>query len=205
MGTYLLKGLLTGLIFGVPAGAIGALAIQRALSRGFAAGFITGLGSSAADLCYAAAGVFGFTVVSDFLLAHQTVISVIGGAAILLLGGMTFQTEGRAVTDASGHARLPAYFASSFAVAIANPATILSFLLAFSVFGIAGDLTFAQGIGLILGILAGTGAWWGALSGGAACFRKRITGGIYRKLNRVLGVLMSLFGVWVIVRNFIAL
>ena len=38
MGNFLLKGLLVGLVFGVPAGAIGALTIQRALSHGFWAG-----------------------------------------------------------------------------------------------------------------------------------------------------------------------
>lgn len=55
---YLVRGLLIGLIFGVPAGAIGALTIQRTLNGGFAAGLSTGLGSSAADLLYACAGIF---------------------------------------------------------------------------------------------------------------------------------------------------
>ena len=49
---YLIRGILIGLIFGVPAGAIGALTIQRTLRDGFAAGLATGLGSSAADLLY---------------------------------------------------------------------------------------------------------------------------------------------------------
>ena len=62
-GNFLIRGLLIGLIFGVPAGAIGALTLQRTLKRGFAAGFVTGLGSSAADLLYACAGVFGVAVV----------------------------------------------------------------------------------------------------------------------------------------------
>ena len=64
---YFLRGLLIGLVFGVPAGAIGALTIQRALDRGFFAGLVTGAGSSAADLIYSCIGVFGITVISDFL------------------------------------------------------------------------------------------------------------------------------------------
>ena len=39
---YFLRGLLIGLVFGVPAGAIGALTIQRTLERGFFAGLVTG-------------------------------------------------------------------------------------------------------------------------------------------------------------------
>lgn len=86
MAEYFWKGLLIGLIFGVPAGAIGALTIGRTLEKGFAAGFLTGMGSSAADLIYSCVGVFGITVVSDFLSARQTMLQVTGGILILLLG-----------------------------------------------------------------------------------------------------------------------
>ncbi|MDE7245253.1 MAG: LysE family translocator, partial [Oscillospiraceae bacterium] len=74
MENFLLKGLLVGLVFGVPAGAIGALTIQRTLSHGFWAGLLTGLGSSAADVLYACVGVFGLTAISDALLRWQTPI-----------------------------------------------------------------------------------------------------------------------------------
>ena len=83
---YFCKGLLIGLIFGVPAGAIGALTIGRTLEKGFFAGFLTGMGSSAADLIYSCVGVFGITVVSDFLSARQNTLQVIGGMLILLFG-----------------------------------------------------------------------------------------------------------------------
>lgn len=84
--SYLIKGFLVGIVFGVPAGAIGALTIQRTLAHGFWAGFTTGIGSTAADVLYACIGVLGLTVVSDFLLAHQTPICIAGGALIILLG-----------------------------------------------------------------------------------------------------------------------
>lgn len=35
MAEYFLQGLLIGLVFGVPAGAIGALTIQRTVEKGF--------------------------------------------------------------------------------------------------------------------------------------------------------------------------
>ena len=46
---YLIKGTLIGIIFGIPAGAIGALTIQRTLEHGYFSGLMTGLGSSVAD------------------------------------------------------------------------------------------------------------------------------------------------------------
>ena len=201
LDNYLIKGLLVGLVFGVPAGAIGALTIQRSLAHGFWAGLVTGLGSSAADILYACIGVFGLTLISDFLLAHQTIISLVGSAFIVLLGIQIFRKKGNKVVDTERRNRLPIFFSSSFAIAIMNPATILAFFVAFSSFGIADDLSATQGVQLVVGILLGTGCWWMLLSGGVCLFRARITDTIYQRLNRVLGILMILFGAYVGLRT----
>ncbi len=83
---FLLKGILIGLLFGLPAGAVGALTVQRTLRHGPGAGLLTGLGSSAADCCYASLGAFGLTIVSDLLLQHQAAIHLLGGGLVLFLG-----------------------------------------------------------------------------------------------------------------------
>ena len=61
---YLMRGILIGL----PVGAVGALTVQRTWNSGIRSGLLTGLGSSAADCCYACVGAFGLTLISDFLL-----------------------------------------------------------------------------------------------------------------------------------------
>lgn len=198
---YLLKGMLVGLVFGVPAGAIGALTIQRSLAHGFWAGLLTGLGSSAADVLYACIGVFGLTVISDFLLENETMIAVIGGILIVGLGVMIFCKKETNRTAEVGRTNLAACFGSSFAVAIANPATILSFLVAFASFGIGTINSPAQGASLVLGILLGTGCWWAVLAGLSAKFRSRVTGRIYEILNRLLGSLMIVFGIGMALRT----
>jgi len=197
----LLKGILVGLVFGVPAGAIGALTIQRSLAHGFLAGLLTGLGSSAADVLYACVGVFGLTIVSDFLVRYETPIALIGGVFIVGLGILIFRKRGTESMESSDQVNFLTCFGSSFAIAIANPATVLSFLVAFASFGIGAISTPAQGAALVLGILLGTGCWWGVLAGVSAKFRSRITGRAYQILNRLLGVLMMLFGVSMALRT----
>ena len=192
---YFLRGLLIGLIFGVPAGAIGALTIQRTLEKGFFAGLVTGAGSSAADLIYSCAGVFGITIISDFLTAHQAIIRVIGGILILILGLAILLKKELPPAQQDNKGTAAFYFFSSFTAAILNPATILSFMIAFTAFGISGDLNVYQGIALIIGILTGTLCWWSTLSGVVAHFRKKVTNNIYKWLNRILGCLMTLFGI----------
>jgi len=197
---YLLKGILVGLVFGVPAGAIGALTIQRSLAHGFWAGLFTGLGSSAADVLYACAGVFGLTVISDFLLEREILIAVTGGTLIVGLGVMIFCKKGANRTAEAGRINLAACFGSSFAIAIANPATVLSFLVAFASFGIGAISLPTQGVALVLGILLGTSCWWTVLAGLSAKFRGRVTGRIYEILNRLLGSLMIVFGIGMALR-----
>ena len=199
---YFFRGLSIGLIFGVPAGAIGALTIQRTLEKGFFAGLVTGAGSSAADLIYSCVGVFGITIISDFLTAHPAIIRVIGGILILILGlGILRKKELPHVQQDNKEAAV-FYFFSSFTAAILNPATILSFMIAFTAFGVSGNLNAYRGIALIIGILTGTLCWWAALSGVVAHFRKRVTNHIYKWLNRILGCFMTLFGIIMIFQGF---
>ncbi len=191
---YLIRGLLIGLIFGVPAGAIGALTIQRTLNSGFSAGLVTGLGSSAADLLYACVGIFGMTLVSGFLTEYQRPISLLGGLLIVALGIHIFRQKPQTRQQESNRTKLPICFAASFAIAVTNPATVLSFLMAFTAFEITGEQTAAQSIQLIAGIFLGTLCWWSALSGVAAVFRSRINRHIYQILNWILGGFMLIFG-----------
>lgn len=198
--SYLIRGVLIGLIFGVPAGAIGALTIQRTLRDGFAAGLVTGLGSSAADLLYSCVGVFGITLVSDFLTQYQRPISLLGGSLIAALGIHIFLQKPQNHATEHNRNRLPLCFASSFAIAIANPATVLSFLMAFTAFEVTGAQSAPQSVQLVGGILLGTLCWWTVLAGVTAKFRGRISEKIYLVLNRVLGCLMIVLGGTVLVR-----
>lgn len=203
MGSFMIKGILIGLLFGMPAGAVGAMTAQRTLNYGMKAGLLTGLGSSVADCLYACVGAFGLTLISGFLLRHQSIINVIGGCLILGMGVRMLQKkDGRQATaqDAAGGIRL---FVSSFAVGITNPAAILTFLFAFSWFGINGQTGLTEGIGLVSGVFIGTYLWWGTLSGIVALLKKRAKSNHLPVMNRVFGTILSLFGAVVLVRNFV--
>ncbi len=159
--SYLLKGILIGLLFGVPVGAVGTMAAQRAFTHGFAAGLKTGLGSSAADCLYAICGAFGLTFVSDFFLKYQTVIHAVGGT----LMGLRLILKKREQTGVEGPVGNGIkMFLASFAVGITNPAAILTFLFAFSYFGIMGKTGLVNGIQLVSGVFIGTCIWWCLLS-----------------------------------------
>lgn len=203
MASFVLRGILIGLLFGMPAGAVGAMTAQRTLTYGMKAGLLTGLGSSVADCLYACVGAFGLTLVSDFLLRHQSIINLAGGCLILGMGISMFQMGHDGVKntlDSTGNVRL---FLSSFAVGITNPAAILTFLFAFSWFGINGQTGFLEGIGLVCGVFMGTYIWWGALSGFVTWLKKKAKSHHLQSMNRIFGIILILFGVVVLIRDFL--
>ena len=199
---WLLRGLIIALVFGVPAGAIGALTLQRTLRSGFRAGLLTGLGSTAADTIYAAIGMFGVAAVSDVLLRWQRPICTAGGLFILLLGLLTLRKKAADSTEAED-VSLPGCFASSFAVAMANPATILSFFAALAVMGIDETPQARDAAQLVLGITLGTALWWLTLSGAASLLRRKVTPRGMGLLNRILGILLMAFGLYTAIRTWL--
>ncbi len=196
-----LKGILTGLVFGVPAGAIGALTIQRTIRHGFVPGLVTGLGSSLADLIYGFAGISGITVIPGFITSYSHYIQIAGGIFIAILGILVFKKGQEEVTGNSSNGNIVFYFLSSFCAAIMNPASVLSFIAAFTMLGINGSINFAEGAGLLSGILSGTLCWWAALAGIVSLYRDRVTGRIYKVLNVILGSLMLVFGAVMVIKG----
>lgn len=193
---FLLRGVLIGLCFGVPVGAVGAMTLQRTFAGGVRAGLLTGLGSSLADCLYAAVGAFGLTLISDFMLRHQSAIRMVGSALILAMGLLLLIRKPKtAETAAPPSAAKTSLVLSSFAVGITNPAAILTFLLAFSTFGIQGTLTTLEGALLVAGVFVGTTLWWGALSFTASVLRRKAGDRVLPRLNRLCGVLLIAFGV----------
>lgn len=197
---YLIKGILIGIIFGVPAGAVGALCVQRTLQSGMKSGIITGLGSSAADCFYAAAGAFGITIISDFLTRFQILINIIGGLLILTMGISTLLKKQVGTANGETMIGYGKMFLTAFSVGITNPAAVLTFLFAFSYFGIDGKLGAVNGTALVIGVLCGTLIWWITLSAISQKIKDKYGEKGFIRLNKIFGLIMIGFGVLVFIR-----
>lgn len=195
---YLLLGILIGLLFGLPVGAVGTMTVQRTWSNGIKAGLFTGLGSSAADCFYAAIGVFGLTLISDLLLKYQNIIHFFGGMLILFMGIRLLIRKDEAAPQKGTAEGMLKMFLSSFAVGITNPAAILTFLFAFSYFGISAGAGLFRGSMLLIGVLTGTYIWWGTLTAVTYSIKKKAKRFRFRYMNRIFGSILLLFGIIVL-------
>lgn len=90
-------------------------------------------------------------------------------------------------------------FFTSFAVGITNPAAVLTFLFAFSWFGITGKTGAAEGTCLVCGVFIGTYIWWGTLSGTVTLLKKKAKKNHQRGMNRIFGFILTLFGAAVLI------
>lgn len=201
MASYLVKGILIGLLFGLPVGAVGTMTVQRSWSFGFRAGLLTGLGSSVADCLYAVVGAFGLTLISDFLLTYQTVINVLGGILILSMGIRLLLKKGESSMTATKKTSGIKMFLSSFAIGITNPAAILTFLFAFTYFGISDVTGLRDGICLVCGVFIGTYLWWGTLSVVTCTIKAKSKFRSFRYMNQAFGTILTLFGTAVFLRT----
>lgn len=198
---YLFYGLLIGLIFGIPMGAVGALTIKSTLTGGIKKGILTGLGSTLVDIIYASIGVFGLTLISDFLLDYATPIQVLGSLFIIIIALLTFFSNTRDKFNENN--RYIKKFATSFVVGITNPTSILTFLFAFSIFHLENIETVLEGIGLVSGIALGTGIWWIAISVLTKVISKKVKTINIVKINKAFSILLLLIGIAVFIQIWI--
>jgi threonine/homoserine/homoserine lactone efflux protein len=195
-----LKGLLIGFSIAAPVGPIGILCIRRTLAGGRATGFVSGLGAATADAFYGSVAGFGLAFISSFLISQGTWLRLLGGAFLIYLGVKTLLSR-PAASSAGEPASLPTgglfgAYASTFFLTLTNPLTILSFAAVFAGLGI-GSRSSAEFLSaglLVLGVFAGSGAWWFTLSSAASWMRTRLSGRGLLWINRISGLIILGFG-----------
>jgi threonine/homoserine/homoserine lactone efflux protein len=196
MLAFLWKGVLVGLVIAVPAGPVGVLCIRRTIFQGRLAGFISGMGAAAGDAIFGIIAGSGLTFVSDLLLDYQKWLRISGAGFLLLVGIRAFTAEPLAKTKSERDPEtLLADFASTFALTLTNPITILAFLAIFASIGFAGeDATLAGAAILVLGVWLGSLLWWAGLALGAGAFRHSFRRNHLVWINRGSGGILLLSG-----------
>jgi threonine/homoserine/homoserine lactone efflux protein len=190
------RGVLIGFAIAAPVGPIGLLCIQRTLAQGRVTGLVTGLGAATADALYGMVAAFGLTAVSAFLVEQRVWLGVLGGAFLCYLGVRTLLSA-PAVQSAvvGGRGRWAAY-SSTLLLTLTNPMTVFSFMAVFAGLGLAvAPGTYMSAATLVLGVFAGSAAWWLLLSSGVGLARSRIQPGVMRWINRGAGVIILVFGI----------
>lgn len=195
-----LEGLLIGFSIAAPVGPIGVLCIRRSLAGGALRGLASGLGAATADAAYGFVAAFGLTAVSGFLVRQQFALGLVGGGFLCFLGVRTFLSAPAAGAVSQKSGSLSASYASTLALTLANPATILSFAAVFAGLGLGSADDYFSAGRMVAGVFLGSAAWWVILSSGAGLLRSRVDDRWMRAINRLSGSVLFGFGVYALSR-----
>ena len=191
------RGAVFGVAIAAPVGPIAVLLIRRTLTRGRAVGFASGLGAATADLTYGLLVALGLTAVTERLVSAERGLQAVGGVVLLALGVRTLRSTPSAeeVPDVTRRGLAGAY-ASTYALTLTNPATIVSFLAVFASVGVVASAgSSADALTIAAGVAAGSAAWQLMLCTVVSLLRGRLTEPRVRQVNLLSGLVIAGFGV----------
>jgi threonine/homoserine/homoserine lactone efflux protein len=112
------------------------------------------------------------TFISDWLLGYQDLMRLAGSGFLLYLGGSALFAEPLASAPPRSRETLLRDYASTFALTISNPVTLIAFFAIFAGIGLSSEqATLGRAALLVAGVWIGSFLWWLALSlGGGSLF-----------------------------------
>jgi threonine/homoserine/homoserine lactone efflux protein len=196
------SGLVLGISIAAPVGAMGLLCINRTLQQGLGAGLCVGAGIATGDALYGAVAAFGFSALTDFLIRFALPLRLLGGGFLIWLGIKAWRDAGapRSAREAAAPRGIFRDYAAAVALTLTNPATILSFIAAFSALSLASrggaGVDGEQGAAgwLVAGVFAGSAAWWIGLCTCVSVVRHAISPKAMMWIDRLSAVILILFG-----------
>jgi threonine/homoserine/homoserine lactone efflux protein len=194
--SFLLKGVLVGIIIAVPVGPVGVLCIRRTIVNGRLAGLVSGLGAATADAVFGIIAGYGLTFIADLLLDYRDWLRLAGAGFLFYIGFKAIISDPHEENAPQNDAEtLITDYASTFALTITNPITILAFLAIFAGIGFTGkDATLTRASILVLGVWLGSLLWWVGLTAGAGLLRLSVERRHLLWINRGSGGILALSG-----------
>lgn len=197
---FLIKGIVVGMVIAVPVGPVGVLCVRRTFFEGAFFGILSGLGAAVADVIFGIIAGLGLTVVRDWLLGYQEPLGALGGLYLLFIGGRALLKRGRDEPQPITGEKLAAAFASTFALTITNPITILAFAAIFAKVGFEREgVSLIEVWVMVGGVFVGSLLWWLGLSFGIAGLRRFAHMTHIAWVNRVSGTVLVLSGAGLLV------
>ena len=195
----MLTGALLGLSVAAPFGPVALLCVQRSIARGATVGIVTGLGAASVQVLYATLAITGAgTVAAQLALWSQPVR--LTSCTLLIVLGIRVLIRRPPTTYVPKPIRAPAAFASSFAVALCNPLTVMPYLLVASGAAATEATDTSLTLWSVPGVFVGAASWYSVVSSSAALFRSGLPPRAMRILNQVAGAMLIGFGLLMVYR-----
>ena len=192
-----LKAFAIGICASAPLGPAAILVLQKSLSYGHRAGFYTGLGATTIDTTYATLSIFALAWTQDFINTYEYTIYLIGGPIVALLGAsMAFKDPFRKLKNGnpSRGASIKDY-AEAVLTALSNPGAAFVMFALFAFFNVNAGRSGFSVLPIILGVAAGSMAYWFTFSYIFSKIRNVIKMSALVWLSRIAGIIVMIIGI----------
>lgn len=198
----ILGGIFIGVMVAAPIGPVNLICIRRTLTYSPLNGFLAGLGAAMGDGIFAIIAGFGLTAAGDLIEGMSFWIQVVGATLLIVYGVAIMRAVPRVIHNADGSlvqaagSSLYGAIASTFALTITNPATMVGFAAFFA--GMKGLVDYTGSsiytFILVVSVFLGSSIWWAVVTGVTSIFRKSIEPSTMRAMNIGSGALILLTG-----------
>lgn len=192
-----LKAFAIGICASAPLGPAAILVLQKSLSYGHRAGFYTGLGATTIDTTYATLSIFALAWTQEFINTYEYTIYLIGGPIVALLGAsMAFKDPFRKLKNGnpSRGASIKDY-AEAVLTALSNPGAAFVMFALFAFFNVNAGRSGFSVLPIILGVAAGSMAYWFTFSYIFSKIRNVIKMSALVWLSRIAGIIVMIIGI----------
>ena len=194
----LLKGFVVGLLVAAPMGPVNILCIQKAITRGRVAGFITGLGAALGDAVFALVAALGLTAVAAFIEENEFWFRLPGGVLLLFIAILLWRSHPHYEQGSQTSSGIFRSVVTTFVLTVTNPITLAGFATLFVAWGMSTGLHLVNASNVVLGVLAGSSAWWAILALLVGLLHGRIEDKHLLALNRAAAIAAVVFGLYAI-------
>jgi threonine/homoserine/homoserine lactone efflux protein len=204
-------GIAVGLMVAAPIGPVNLICIRRTLTYGPLNGFLAGLGAAIGDGIFAVIAGFSLTAAGNLIDGMSFWIQVIGATLLIVYGIAIIRSVPRVLHNPDGSlvqaagSSLYGAIASTFALTITNPATMVGFAAFFAGMKELVDYQVSAVYTLLLvaSVFLGSTLWWGMVTGITSIFNKGIESSTLKWMNigsgfliLATGIIFAVYSIW---------
>ena len=198
MFRYIIEGFMLGIAYVAPIGMQNLYVINNAISRNKGRAYLVALCTCFFDILLAVACFFGVGLLFDKIEIAKAILLIIGSCVIIFIGWqlifLTPKINSKEEVNKSGVSLV----FGCFFVTWANPQALIDFTLLFG--GVKASLQTQGSYYFLLGVMCASLTWFFSITTIVSVFKKILNVGILKILNKICGIILIGYGVFMIYR-----
>lgn len=198
MDLTIFKGIITGLLLSLPFGPVGIFCMEKTLLEGQKKGYISAMGMVTVDVIYGLTALLFISQVEDTIKQYELYLQILIGIFLLFIGWKKSKKQQEIKTIECTPAGMIKDYFTTFFLAIANISSVFTMVVIFTYLKVYVNTGANVPVMIALGILLGGGTEWFITTYILSHCTKVLNEDKLMNISRISGVIIFLFGVFII-------